>query len=111
MRHNAAMVALEVAQQRNATLLGVQQCIQQEIMRKQAELDRVGIAITHAHREQQEAETALAAAALQLAPAATGPAVAHVAPAVTAKATLLETLLCAVNVTLGACKAEAVKKN
>ena len=44
-RHNAAMVALEAAQIRNATLMGVQLCIQQEIARKQVELDRIAIAI------------------------------------------------------------------
>ena len=64
------------------------------------------MAMARALREQQEAEAALAAAALQLPSAAAGPAVARDAPTMATKATLQETILGAVKDYLTACEAE-----
>ena len=91
-QYKAASVAVESSKARNETLLKVSQCIQQRIADDQADLERVVLAITLAHREQQAAEMAFTAAQLLLAPAATGPTAAHVAPAVPAQAVFLETL-------------------
>ena len=94
VRHNAAMVALEAAQVRNATLVGVQLCIQQEIARKQGELDRIAIAMALAQQELQAAEDTLEAATRQLPAAATGPAAAQAASAVQAPQLGLRETLC-----------------